>query len=206
MTSRNLERDLLLGQRPLGPDDPLGDRGLRGQERPGDLVGRQAADQAQRERRAGLGLQHGMAGDEDEPQQVVADVVIDVRLLERLRVRFHVAPYFLEFLLVPGAAPDQVDGPVLGRRHQPGAGPVRDTPDGPLFQRDHQGVLGEFLRGAHVPGDPGQGRDEAGRLDPPDRLDRGVRGPVVRHRRPAPSPAGRLCSRSSPATGPGAPS
>jgi hypothetical protein len=147
-----------------------------------------------------------MAGDEDQPQQVVADVVIDVRFRERLRVRFHVASYFLKFLLVAGAAADQVDGPVLRGRHQPGAGPVRDALHGPLFQRDHQGILGEFLGRAHIPGDPGQRRDEAGRLDPPDRLDRGVRGRIVSHRSAAPSPAGCRCSPPSPAIGPGAPS
>src|SRR5579859_2261832 len=46
-----------------------------------------------------LGRQHRMAGDEDQPEQVVADMVVhrlDVHFPERLRLRFHVAPYFLE--------------------------------------------------------------------------------------------------------------
>ena len=61
-----------------------------------------------------------MAGDEDQPEQVVADVVIhvlDAGFPERLRLCFHVTAYFLEFLLVAGAAADQVDGPVLRGRH-----------------------------------------------------------------------------------------
>ena len=46
----NLERHPGLGQRSLRPDDPLGDRRLGDQERPGDLVGPQAAEEPQRER------------------------------------------------------------------------------------------------------------------------------------------------------------
>ncbi len=52
----NLERDSLFGERPFGPDDALRDRRLRNQERARDLLGRQAAEQAERERDAGLGL------------------------------------------------------------------------------------------------------------------------------------------------------
>ena len=44
------------------------------QERPRDLVGGQAAEQAQRQRHPGLGRQHRVAGGEDQAQQVVVDV------------------------------------------------------------------------------------------------------------------------------------
>ena len=46
---------------PLGAHDALGDRRLRHQEGPGDLLGGQAADHPQRQRRAGLARQ--TAGD-----------------------------------------------------------------------------------------------------------------------------------------------
>ena len=75
--ARYLEGDALLGQRALGADDALGDGRLRDQEGAGDLVGRQAADQAQRERDAGFGGEHRMAGREDQAQQIVADVVVE---------------------------------------------------------------------------------------------------------------------------------
>ena len=42
----DLEGDALLGEGPLGPDDALGDRRLRDEERPRDLLGRQATEQA----------------------------------------------------------------------------------------------------------------------------------------------------------------
>ena len=47
------------------------------QERPGDLVGGQAAEQPQRQGDAGLGREDRMTGREDEAEQVVADVVIE---------------------------------------------------------------------------------------------------------------------------------
>ena len=62
--ARNLEGNARLGERPLGADNALGDGRLRHQERPGDLLGGQAAEQAQRERNALLGGEHRVAGRE----------------------------------------------------------------------------------------------------------------------------------------------
>ena len=73
----HLEGDALVGQGALGAHDALGDRRLGHQEGARDLVGRQAADQAEREGHARLGGQHRMAGGEDQAQQVVADVVVE---------------------------------------------------------------------------------------------------------------------------------
>ena len=70
----------LLGQRPLRPDDALRDGRLGDEERARDLVGRQTAEQPQRERDARLGRQHRMARREHQPQQVVAHVVVERRV------------------------------------------------------------------------------------------------------------------------------
>ena len=59
-------------QGPLGPHDALGDGRLGGQEGPGDLVGGEAAEQAQGERHPRLGGEHRVAGHEHQAQQVVA--------------------------------------------------------------------------------------------------------------------------------------
>ncbi len=75
--ARHLEGDALLCQRPLGADDALGDGWLRDEEGAGDLVGRQTADQAQRERDAGFGGEHRMTGGEHQAQQIIADVVVE---------------------------------------------------------------------------------------------------------------------------------
>jgi hypothetical protein len=127
---RQHERDALAGQGALGADDPLRDGRLRDQERPGDLLGGQAAEQAQRERHPRLGGQHRVAGDEHQPQQVVADVVVEggvqVRL-GRLPLDLQVTAELLELALVAGPAPQQVDGAVLGGGHEPGARVVRDA-------------------------------------------------------------------------------
>ena len=179
---RDLERHPPGGQGALGPHDALRDGGLGDQEGPGDLGGGQPAEQPQGEGGARLGRQHRMAGDKDQPQQVIADVIIHrvhVRLPGILRPQRRVAADFLQFPLVAGPPADQVDRPVLGRGHQPRARPVGHALDRPLLERDHQGVLRQFLGRADVPGDPGQARDQAGRFDPPHRLDRGPGGLVA---------------------------
>ena len=55
VAARHLERHLRLGERALGADDALRDRRLGDQERSRDLVGRQAAEQSQRQRDARVG-------------------------------------------------------------------------------------------------------------------------------------------------------
>ena len=74
---RRLERNAGAGQRLLGADDALGDGRLRHQVGAGDLGRGQAAEQAQRQRDPGLHGQHRVAGREDQPQQVVVDVIGD---------------------------------------------------------------------------------------------------------------------------------
>ena len=128
--ARHLEGDARLGERPLGPHDALGHGRLGDEEGPRDLVGGQAAEQAQGEGHARLGGQDGMAGREDEAQQVVADVVVERRLQLRRRQPLPGLQLAAELLVLalgqlPPAQP--VDGPVLGRGHEPGAGVVRDA-------------------------------------------------------------------------------
>ena len=84
--ARYLEGDALLGQRALGAHDALGDGRLRDKEGAGDLVGRQAADQAQGERDAGFGGEHGMTGREDQAQEIVADIVVESGIEVRHRI------------------------------------------------------------------------------------------------------------------------
>ena len=60
--ARDLEGDARLGQRPLGAHDALGDGRLGDEEGARDLLGRQAAQQAQRERDPRLGGEDGVAG------------------------------------------------------------------------------------------------------------------------------------------------
>lgn len=93
-----------------------------------------------------------MARREDEPQEVVADVVVDhggERLLalgggERLPGLELMAELLV---LAPEhlAAPEHVDRAVLRGRHEPGARIVRDAGGRPLLERRDERVLGELL-------------------------------------------------------------
>ena len=74
---RNLERHIFLAQGPFGADDPLRDGRLRDQERTSDLVGRQSAKQAQRERDARIGGKHRVAGGEHKAQEIVANLIVE---------------------------------------------------------------------------------------------------------------------------------
>ena len=181
--ARDLEGDALFGERPLGPDDALGDGRLRDEERPRDLLGRQAAEQAERERDARLGGEHRMAGREDEPQQVVADVVVERRVEIRhghLCSRLELAAELLVLALEPLVSPQEIDGAMLRGGHEPGARVVRDARLRPLLERGDQRILRQVLGQTDVAHDPRQTGDEPGRLDPPDRVD-GAMGVGSRH-------------------------
>ena len=64
----HLERQPRLAERPLRPDDALGDRRLARQKGAGDLVGGQPADETKGQGNPRLARQHRMAGSEDEAQ------------------------------------------------------------------------------------------------------------------------------------------
>ena len=175
--ARHLERDPRLGEGPLGPDDALGDRRLRDEERARDLVGRQAAEQAQRERDARLRREHRMAGREDQAQEVVADVVVEGRVEIRRGRLLRLSSSRPSSSCLRSStlrSAQQVDRPVLGGGHEPGAGVVRDARLRPLLERGDERVLGQLLGEADVAHDPREAGDEPGRLDPPDRVDRAM--------------------------------
>ena len=173
----DLEGDARLGERPLGPDDALGDRRLRDEERARDLVGRQTAEQAERERDARLGREDRMAGREHEAQQVVADVVVDGGVEVRrghLLLGLELATELLVLALEPLASAQEVDRAMLRGGHEPGARVVRDARLRPLLERGDERILREVLGETDVAHDPREAGDEPGGLDPPDRVDRAM--------------------------------
>ena len=170
---RHLERGLRRGERLLGAHDPLLHGRGRHEEGAGDLLGAETADHAQRERHTGLTRQHGVTGDEHEPQHVVVDRVRIPRrriegvvLLPREIVRDHREP-----VVVALSAPPAVDRAALGDRRQPRGGVRGDAILRPLRERFQERILGEVLREPEVAGVAGQGRDDARRLDAPHRGD-----------------------------------
>ena len=119
-----------------------------------------------------------MAGDEDQAQQVVADVVVE-RGVEvgrrRSLLRLELVAELLVLALEQLVAAQLVDGAVLRGRHQPGARVVRDARLRPLLERGDERVLRQLLGEADVAHDARQPGDEPRRLDPPDRVDRAMR-------------------------------
>ena len=77
-------------------------------------------------------------------------------------------------------APELVDGAVLRRRHQPGAGIVRDARLRPALERRHERLLRQILGEADVAHHANQPADQPRRLDAPDRLDGLARGRLGR--------------------------
>ena len=174
----DLERHASVGQRPLRPDDALGHRRFRDEERPGDLLGRQASEQAQGQGGARLPREDGVARREDQAQEIVAHVVLgrglDV-LRRRLLPRFELVAERLVLALGHPAPPDHVDRLLLRDRHEPGAGLVRDARDRPVLERGDERVVRELFGEAHVADHARKARDQLRRLDPIDRVDRAVR-------------------------------
>ena len=148
--------------------------GFRHQKRPRDFVRRQAAKKAQRQRRARFGREDWVACGEDQPQQVVADVIVQrcfdvgrrgVLLLLELVAELRVLP--IEHLV----APEIVHGAIFRRRHEPRAGVSGDARRGPLFERSDERVVSEIFGEADVADDARERRDDFGRFDAPDRVD-----------------------------------
>ena len=178
--TRYLERHLLRGERALGPDDALGDGGLRDEERPGNFVRRQAAEQPQRERDLRLGREHWVAGDEDEPEQIVADTIrplVDRRLEIGNGLLFagELAADLFVLALEPFGPAPVVDGPVLRRGHEPGARVARNARRRPLLERRDECVLGQILGNADVAHNPRKPSNEPRRFDSPDRINGSLR-------------------------------
>ena len=166
-----------LGQRPLGAHDALGDGRLRHQERARDLLGRQTAEQAQRERNARLGREHRMAGHEHEAQQVVADVVVEGGIEIRrgpISFRLELAAELLVFSLDQLGPAQPVDRAMLRSGHEPGARVVGDARDRPPLERDDKRILRKLLGNTDVAHDPREAGDEPRLLDPPDCVDRAM--------------------------------
>ena len=117
---------------------------------------------------------HRMAGGEDQAQQVVADVVVE-RGIEVGRCAFAVdlelAAELLVLALHQLGAAQPVDGAVLGRGHQPGAGLVGDAGLRPLLERGDERVLRQLLGQPDVAHHARQAGDQPRLLDPEYRFD-----------------------------------
>jgi len=173
--ARDLERHLRLGERTLGPHDALRDRRLRQEKGARDLRGGEAAEQAQCQRDARLGGEDRVASGEHQTQQIVADVVVELRVdIRCFAQQLFLLSERLDLLGQPGLPAQRVDRPVLGDPHQPAARVVGHARLGPLRQRRDQRVLRELLRRPDVAHDAREPRDQPRRLDTPECVDGSV--------------------------------
>jgi hypothetical protein len=78
------------------------------------------------------------------------------------------------FSLEQLVAAERVDGPMLGRGHQPGARVAWHTRVRPLFERCDKSILCEIFGETNVAHDSNETGNESGRFDSPDRVDRAM--------------------------------
>src|SRR5215469_3112967 len=136
-STRHFESNPRLGQRLLGPYDPLTDGGFRRQEGARNFAGCQPAQQTQGEGDSRLGGKNWMACDQHQPQQVVPHFVLRRRfhLRNRLRLLPLELPAQLCVLALQQRPPPQpVNRPVLACGHQPGARVLRNARLRPLVK------------------------------------------------------------------------
>ena len=173
-----------LGSVRLGAHDALRDGRLGHKKGPRDLLGRQAAEQPQREGDARLGGENRMTGDEHQAQQIVADVVVERgveigrgALLLRPRARSP-SSSCLRSSACCGGSRSMARCLAVAMSQAPG---LSGTPDsGHCSSAATQRILRQVLGQADIAHHPGEAGDEPRRLDPPDRVD-GAMGVGSRH-------------------------
>ena len=113
-----------------------------------------------------------MAGQEDEPQDVVLDVVDLAVEVGHLLLLSPAGMFELRELAAKAVrAPEVVDAAPLRDGHQPRDRVLRDALCRPLLERGHECVLRQVLGQLDITGHPGESADEAGRLGPPRGVD-----------------------------------
>ncbi len=163
---------MLVGEGAFGADDALGDGGFGGEEGAGDLRSGEAAEQTEGEGGAGLGGKHGMAGDEDESEEVVADGIVEggVELRHSPLECGEVAGQVFMFALGDGVAAEQIDGAAFRGGCEPRAGVFGDAGLRPLFEGGDKCLLREVFGEADVAGEARESGDHARGLDAPHRF------------------------------------
>ena len=111
-----------------------------------------------------------MTGDEDESQEVVAQVFIQIRVFWNTDglFQFKVASHFFGLAFEADVAANEIDGMMLGGDHEPRAGFIGNAGFGPLLERGDERALRKILGETHIADEARKTRDESGGFDPPD--------------------------------------
>jgi hypothetical protein len=89
-----------------------------------------------------------MTGCKNEPQQVVADIIVERRVeivYNSIAVGFELVTQLFVFALEQLVPSEVVDRAMFGRRHQPRARVARNPLIGPLFEGCHERVVREIF-------------------------------------------------------------
>jgi hypothetical protein len=165
----HLVRNARVANLGLRAHDTLRKRWRSAQKSLGDLLGRQSAHFAQRQRHLRVGRERRMATREDQPQAIVFDALVGA---ERRIVgnRFDHLGHVLD--RVEARAPaDSVDCLEASRGHEPGAGIRRHAFARPLLQSRAECVVQRFLGNVEVAEQADERREHAPRLGAIDRVD-----------------------------------
>jgi hypothetical protein len=106
-----------------------------------------------------------MARDEHQTEKVVADVVVEsgFEVWHRpLLLRLELERNLFVFAIEERASAQVVYGAMLGSRHEPGAGIIRDTRSGPLLESRNQRILRQILGESDVVHHPREPGDQLG--------------------------------------------
>src|SRR6188474_3010517 len=116
-----------------------------------------------------------MTGDEHQPQEIIPHifVTIDFRFwCSQLLLNLKVATDFFILTFEPYIPADQINTMMLCSGHQPGTWFVWNARFGPLFKCRDQCALRKVFCQTDIAHDAGETRDQSGRFDPPDCIDR----------------------------------
>ena len=168
---RDFEGNARFGERALGANDALGNRWLRDQEGARYFLRSKAAEQTKCKRDARFGGKHRVTGDEDQTEQVVANLVVlgNVEIRHgHILLGLELVAEFLVFAFKEFVPAKEINGAVLRSGHQPGAGIVRDARLRPPLESGNKSILRELFCQTDIADDAGEAGDEPRRLNPPD--------------------------------------
>ncbi len=163
---RDLQRDLPIAEEPLGPDEPLGDRRLGGQEGAGDLGDAEAAGGLEGQGDLRLRRERRVIAREDHRELLVAEgIAVALGSTEMDQVGLGHGQLAL-LAAEDAAAADEVERLVAGHLNEPGARVLGDAVVRPEPERLEHGVLDDLLGQVQVlqPESPAQAREHRRRV------------------------------------------
>jgi len=181
---RNLVGNARVADLVLRADDALRERGRRCEKRAGDLLRREPADFAQRERDLRIGGERRVTTGEDESEAIVFDLLV-ISFRRWRHVRRESLRHLDELRVEPGAASHAIDGLEAPGGDEPGTRVRGDPLLRPALHGGCECVVERLFREIEVPEQPDECREYAAGFAAVDRVDCGAGVGGVSHARGA---------------------